>query len=105
MYGAIDQGLEESIKFYEEWVEDVKRTVPKERLLIFNVKQGWRPLCDFLELPIPSHGRPYPHVNESKEFVKTLRFFKISGFILAYLVPIGFASLSYYFRHSIATLL
>ena len=29
----------------------VKETVPPEKLLIFNVKQGWEPLCNFLNLP------------------------------------------------------
>ena len=29
-------------------------SVPEEKLLIFNVKEGWEPLCNFLELPIPN---------------------------------------------------
>ena len=105
MYGAIDIGLEESTKFYEDWIEDVKKTVPEEQLLIFNAKQGWKPLCDFLEIPVPAHGRPFPHVNETKEFVNTFRFFKVTGIFLAYILPIGVASLSYYFRHTVAALL
>ena len=67
MFGAIDDGLEESTKFYNQWIEDVKATVPKERLLIFNVKQGWKPLCDFLEVPIPANNQSYPHVNDTKK--------------------------------------
>ena len=39
------------VKLYNDWIEYVKITVPKDQLLIFNVKQGWRPLCDFLNLP------------------------------------------------------
>jgi len=39
------------VKLYNDWIEYVKRTVPKDQLLIFNVKQGWKPLCDFLDLP------------------------------------------------------
>ena len=60
--------LEESTKFYNQWIEDVKATVPKERLLIFNVKQGWKPLCDFLGVPIPANNQPFPHVNDTQHF-------------------------------------
>ena len=70
MDGAIEGGLEESAKYYEEWNEEVKRCVPREKLLIFNVKQGWKPLCDFLEIRIPKDGHPFPHVNDTKEFQK-----------------------------------
>ena len=68
MFGAIDDGLEDSTKFYNQWIEEVKATVPKERLLIFNVKQGWKPLCDFLEVPIPANNQPFPHVNDTQQF-------------------------------------
>jgi len=67
MFSAIDDGLEESSRFYNQWIEEVKATVPKERLLIFNVKQGWKPLCDFLEVPVPAN-KPYPHVNDTQQF-------------------------------------
>ena len=36
---------------YLDWIEMVKQSVPAEKLLIFNVKQGWAPLCKFLDLP------------------------------------------------------
>lgn len=41
-------------------IEEVKKHVPKERLLEFNVKQGWGPLCKFLEVPVPD--QPFPHL-------------------------------------------
>jgi hypothetical protein len=46
--------------------EEVKVTVPPERLLVWSVTEGWGPLCDFLEVPVPDE--PFPHVNDSKEF-------------------------------------
>ena len=30
--------------------------------MIFDVRQGWEPLCAFLDLPVPD--RPFPHANE-----------------------------------------
>jgi hypothetical protein len=105
MHGAIENGLEDSSKYYEEWNEEVKKCVPKERLLIFNVKQGWKPLCDFLEIPVPKGDRPFPHVNETKDFQKMLGFLKYSGIALVYGVPAGLAVLSYCFGNSLASLL
>lgn len=50
-------------KGFEAWNEYVKSTVPSEKLLIFNVKQGWEPLCNFLgDTPIPEE--PFPHIND-----------------------------------------
>merc|ERR1711920_912771 len=49
-------------KLYEDWISEVKRSVPAERLLVFNVKEGWEPLCTFLGVPVPS--RAFPRVND-----------------------------------------
>lgn len=51
---------------YERWIADVERTVPRERLLTYNVKQGWKPLCDFLGLPVPD--QPFPSSNDKAAF-------------------------------------
>ncbi|KAF8568417.1 NAD dependent epimerase/dehydratase [Paragonimus westermani] len=50
---------------YESWIEQVTRSVPRERLLTFQVTDGWLPLCQFLDQPIPN--TPFPHVNEREE--------------------------------------
>ncbi|XP_077973142.1 uncharacterized protein LOC144428164 [Styela clava] len=34
---------------------------PKTKLLFFNVKDGWEPLCKFLDVPVPDE--PFPHTN------------------------------------------
>ncbi len=46
--------------------EEVKRTVPAERLLVWDVTEGWGPLCEFLEVKVPEV--PMPRVNDSTEF-------------------------------------
>jgi len=51
------------IKRFNEHTEAVKAAIPPERLLVFEVAQGWEPLCEFLQLPVPSE--PFPHINES----------------------------------------
>jgi len=42
---------------------NVMDIVPKENLLIWKVKDGWKPLCDFLGKPIPNE--PIPHDNRT----------------------------------------
>ena len=46
--------------------EAVKATIPADQLLIFEVKQGWGPLCEFLGKPEPSD--PFPRTNDRAEF-------------------------------------
>ena len=48
-------------------VESVARTIPPERLLIYEIAGGWKPLCDFLGVPIPLE--PFPHRNSTEEFL------------------------------------
>jgi Sulfotransferase domain len=51
-------------------VEEVKATVPSERLLVWSVTEGWEPLCEFLELPVPAE--PFPHINDRTEFLNRI---------------------------------
>lgn len=49
-----------AIRRYQEWIEEVKRVVPADRLLVFDNKQGWEPLCKFLGKPVPPRAFPKP---------------------------------------------
>lgn len=49
-------------KKYREHNERVQAVIPKEKLLIFNVKQGWKPLCEFLGCEIPDQEFPRRNV-------------------------------------------
>jgi len=46
--------------------ERVKAEVPAEKLLVFESVQGWGPLCEFLNCPVPDE--PYPRVNTTEDF-------------------------------------
>ena len=52
--------------FFRRHTEAVVAGVPKDRLLVFEVAQGWSPLCEFLGVPIPE--TPYPRENSTQEF-------------------------------------
>lgn len=47
-------------------MERVKVGIPKERLLIWHVSDGWQPICEALELPVPDE--PFPKSNSTAEF-------------------------------------
>lgn len=59
-----------TIAIYDRWNEEVRRTVPHERLLVFEVKEGWGPLCAFLGCAVPD--LPFPRSNDSASFDRTL---------------------------------
>jgi len=44
----------------------VRATIPADQLLEFEVKDGWKPLCDFLDVPVPDE--PFPRTNHREEF-------------------------------------
>ena len=58
---------EHTIEIYKKHVQHVIGTVPQKRLLHFDVRDGWEPLCDFLQKPAPQE--PFPWLNERKEFM------------------------------------
>lgn len=61
-FGGRFHDREQAVAAYEKHVEAVKRAVPPERLLVYEVGQGWEPLCRFLGVPVPD--QPFPHVND-----------------------------------------
>lgn len=61
--GVFQNRLEDkdhAIDVFNKHIEEVKRMVPPEQLLIFEARQGWEPLCSFLNVPVPV-DQPYPH--------------------------------------------
>ncbi|MDQ4106264.1 MAG: sulfotransferase family protein [Actinomycetota bacterium] len=55
-----------AIEVFERHNESVKRRVPADRLLVYEVREGWEPLCAFLEVSVPD--RPFPHLNDTESF-------------------------------------
>jgi hypothetical protein len=71
---------------FQDHTEEVKRVVPAERLLVYEVTQGWGPLCAFLGVPVPEG--PFPRVNDAKQFQGYTRRATIVSWILL-LLPIA----------------
>jgi hypothetical protein len=58
---------------FEKHCAQVIEGVPSDRLLVFEAKDGWAPLCAFLGVEAPDE--PYPHVNsmeDTKRFMQAL---------------------------------
>ncbi len=56
--------------YMTRWIIHVKARVPPEKLLVWSVKEGYAPLCKFLNVPMIKE--PFPHVNETKRLVMIL---------------------------------
>jgi hypothetical protein len=55
---------------FEEHNAEVKRSIPSERLLVYEPGDGWEPLCTFLGVDVPEE--PYPHANSSENFERDI---------------------------------
>ena len=59
------------VDVWDRHIEYLERSVPKDKLLYFDVRDGWEPLCKALNLPVPNV--PFPKANDGKaldEFAK-----------------------------------
>jgi len=72
-FGGRFDDRDHAVRTFEEHNAEVRRTVPAERLLEFQVSQGWEPLCGFLGRPVPD--LPFPRLNDSAEFEQ-----RVAGF-------------------------
>lgn len=68
--GPVDDP-EIALAAYLRRAEQVKAAIAPERLLVFDVADGWPPLCRFLGVPVPSV--PFPHVNTTQDFWKLVK--------------------------------
>ena len=48
---------------FNDYYAELRALVPPENLLEYKMGQGWEPLCEFLEVPVPQ-GKKFPHVND-----------------------------------------
>jgi hypothetical protein len=58
-----------AIRVFKRHIAEVQSEIPADRLLTFDLHDGWQPLCEFLEVELPEI--PFPKTNSSKEFVDT----------------------------------
>jgi hypothetical protein len=66
-FGGRFEDKAHAIEVYKRHNAAVQENVPAEKLLVYQVKEGWEPLCKFLGVPVPE-GTPFPHVNDRESF-------------------------------------
>mmetsp|Transcript_38479 Transcript_38479/g.108758 ORF Transcript_38479/g.108758 Transcript_38479/m.108758 type:complete len:181 (+) Transcript_38479:594-1136(+) len=54
------------VRAIQTWNQNVISSVPKDKLLVYDVHEGWEPLCKFLGVEVPD--QPFPHINDTEEF-------------------------------------
>ena len=65
LFGVVEEGEDVAVEFYNAWKDAVIAEVPKDCLLIFQVKDGWNPLCEYLGVESPS--TPFPRMNDTRD--------------------------------------
>lgn len=55
---------------FRDHLEAVKAYVPAHQLLVYDIRDGWEPLCQFLGIPVPKE--PLPHLNKKEDFKSML---------------------------------
>ena len=83
-----------AVQKFNDWSNDVKQTCGKDKVLEFDVSQGWEPLCTFLGKPIPNE--PFPNINDSNMMKGGLAAVNLTGWIILFVaassiiaVPVG----------------
>ena len=71
-------------------IEEVKEHVPEDKLLIYDVKDGWGPLCRFMQAEEPQ--KPFPHHHEQKEYLRYIRNVKIGAYLGLIIIAAGVLS-------------
>ena len=66
IFGKDLKNKQEVIRRYNAINEETLNYLPKDRSLVYEVKQGWEPLCNFLNVPVPP--TPFPRSNVRDEF-------------------------------------
>jgi hypothetical protein len=65
-FGGRFRDKDHALDVYHRHVDAVRGKVPPERLLVYEVGEGWEPLCRFLDVPVPDG--PFPHLNDTASF-------------------------------------
>jgi len=71
---------EEKMQKFNDWNQSVIDYVPKDRLLVYKVSEGWDPICKFLNVNISDI--PFPYKNKTKNMGHMSRFINVIFIIL-----------------------
>ena len=81
-------------QIFDEHTARVRAAVPADRLLVFDVRDGWAPLCRFLAVPVPN--APFPNVNDRASMLRQLRLLRRVTRALPWLFAVSLGVLALY---------
>ncbi len=84
--GIFESDPERAKHLFLQHIAHVQATVPAEKLLVFEVTQGWGPLCKFLGKAVPE--QPFPNVNDSQELAGHVQGLRRLVAMLTYGIPL-----------------
>jgi hypothetical protein len=58
------------VDYFRRRTAEIEAEISPERLLVFEARQGWEPLCAFLGVPVPE--MPYPRTNSREEMLERI---------------------------------
>lgn len=70
LFGGRFLDRDHAIRVFQRHTAEVVAGLDPERLLVFEVADGWEPLCAFLGVPVPDE--PFPHVNDTASMRRRL---------------------------------
>lgn len=71
VFGGRFEDRRAAIDVFESWTDEVTGLVDPDRLLVFEVADGWEPLCDFLGVAVPDVD--FPRVNDRAQMLRGLK--------------------------------
>lgn len=94
LQGTFDGRLDDkayAMRVFEQHNEDVKRHVSPDRLLVYEVKEDWRPLCEFFGVPEPDE--PFPRLNDAARIRRGVQTIRALAFVTPVLLALLVASI------------
>ncbi|KAB8213682.1 hypothetical protein BDV33DRAFT_209978 [Aspergillus novoparasiticus] len=74
-WDKIYDGSRDNTYIDERHIEWLREVVPADRLVLFDVKDGWGPLCQTLGKEVPK-VIPFPRINDSKAIDRVAEYHK-----------------------------
>lgn len=65
-FGGHERDRAYMVDYFNRWTAEVTAAIPAERLLVYDCREGWAPLCVFLGVPAPTAD--FPRINAREEF-------------------------------------
>ena len=91
--GTFDGRFEDehhAIEVFERHNAEVQQRVPENRLLVYDVKSGWGPLCEFLGVEEPDE--PFPRTNDTAQMRRRLQGVKAISIAVTATLMLSFAA-------------